>query len=77
MTSRKTSPSLSQLPRPAKTYRAGAAGARITWRDGIVTTLLPRRFVTFSRVPMRIEGRLYLVSSASHLAYEAPTLEPV
>jgi hypothetical protein len=67
----------SQSPRLHKTYRVGSSGVRIVWRDGSVTTFSPYSVVTFSRVPLKIEGRLYRASRSSLLGYEAPSLEPV
>jgi len=64
----------SPSPRLHKSYRAGSSGVRIVWRDGTVTTYPSYALVTFSRVPFRVEGRLYRVSR--HLGYEAPALRP-
>lgn len=71
-----TSPNPNRHPRLGKAYRVGSTGARILWRDGSVTTHPPRSVITLLHVPERIEGRLYLVGLRSHLAYEAPSLEP-
>jgi hypothetical protein len=71
-TSRNPSPS----PRTGKTYRVGSSGLKVTWRDGSVTTFQPQSVVTFSAVPLRIEGRLYRTTRSERLGYEAPALEP-
>jgi hypothetical protein len=62
--------------RLGKTYRVGSSGVRITWRDDeTVTTHPPYSVITFSRVPLKVEGRLYRVTRAGALGYEAPRLK--
>ena len=61
--------------RLGKVFRAGSSGVRIVWRDGTETTYGPHSVVTFSRAPLRIEGRLYRVSRTTRLGYEAPSLD--
>lgn len=55
-------------------YRAGLGGVRIVFRDGTVVQLAPRAVYTFSSYPLKIEGRLFLVTDRGVVRYEVSAL---
>jgi hypothetical protein len=59
-----------------RVYRTGAGGIRVVERDGSARHIPAFTNVVFQQHPQRIEGRLYPVSHAGRLGYEAPALEP-
>jgi len=78
-----SSPSRSRNPsrrhRPER-YVVGRGGVRVTWDDGTTTTFSSGarlNFASWSRQPVRVEGRMLRTASRGGLGYEAPALHPL
>ncbi|HYW90702.1 MAG TPA: hypothetical protein VFB50_23235 [Chloroflexota bacterium] len=60
---------------------AGRGGVRVTWDDGTITTYAAGARLSnpssWSRQPVRVEGRMLRTASRGGLGYEAPALHPL
>lgn len=53
-------------PKLQTVYRTGKDGARVVYRDGTTVQHAPFALVMFSRVPLKVDGRLVPMGGAAY-----------